>query len=248
MENANSKEYLEKVKIEVLENLRQTSHAPSVQSTIIPSATMLGGVDEDDDILADLDEDENPDVRMTEHRWDKKVTRDDELDESDDEEDTRQNGLVGARQNGAPKRRNIMDYQNPMAAPEDEDDVEMETMDSITTATVPQLDAIVAAAEANAEVNAEVMEQKSRSLTAVAAGEAGPSNAPSRSHSKTAHDNDGDVEMDEPSEETIAAAPEPQAPLSPADSVHAAPSAEPPAVANPIPSIFGDPEPKPQDP
>ena len=109
MENANSREYLEKIKIQVLENLRQTAHAPSVQSTVIPGATIFGGTEEDDDIEADLDEDENPDVRMTEHRWDKKVTRDDELDESEDEAEAQANGIGGTRANGAPKRRNIMD-------------------------------------------------------------------------------------------------------------------------------------------
>jgi len=238
MENANSREYLEKIKIQVLENLRQTAHAPSVQSTVIPGATIFGGTEEDDDIEADLDEDENPDVRMTEHRWDKKVTRDDELDESDDEGESHANGLGVSQANGAPKRRNIMDYQNPDAVADDDNDIEMDTTTGTTAATIPQpqeLAAIIAAA-ANAEVNAEIMEEKSRNLKAEDAAEVGPSNAPSRSHSKAPVDTDGDVQMDEPAAEPTAhpqntPGEEPattvQAPISPAATIQTSQPAEP---------------------
>ncbi|KAG9242942.1 hypothetical protein BJ878DRAFT_143599 [Calycina marina] len=223
MENANSREYLEKIKIQVLENLRHTAHAPSVQSTVIPGATFLGGTEEDDDVVADLDEDENPDVRMTEHRQDKQITRDDEFDESDDEGDARPK-LHGSRINWNGQRRvNFMDFQF-------HDDVEMEisgSRESVPSPPLIEVDVILAAAAANAEVNSEVMDQKSQILVAEATAETGPSNAPSRSHSiKAPIDPDGDIEMDEPAaavsdqeseaEEPISTA---QAPLSPAASI-----------------------------
>src|SRR3954465_3689211 len=104
MENANSKEYLEKIKIQVIENLKKTAHAPSVQMTDVPRTTMMGGMDDEEDELDDLDEDENMDIRATKRQLDQRIARDDELDESDAEEEERP-------RNG-PKRRNIMDYQN----------------------------------------------------------------------------------------------------------------------------------------
>ncbi|KAH8592154.1 hypothetical protein B0O99DRAFT_549448 [Bisporella sp. PMI_857] len=215
MENANSREYLEKIKNQVIFNLRQTAHAPSVQSTEIPRTTITGGTEEDDDIIADQDEDDNPDVRMTQHRWDKKITRNDEFDESDDEDEKHTNGMV--KPNGAPKQRNILDYSTTPAV--QDTDVEMET----TPVPPPQEPATVAVTQANAEVNDEVMDQKSRSLAGSA--EVGPSNAPSQSHSQPppAVDNEGDVNMDaEASETTVAPAqnaPAVEAPLSPAASI-----------------------------
>ena len=218
MDNANSKDYLEKIKIQVIENLKKTAHAPSVQMTDIPRTTIMGGTDEDDAELDDLDEDENKDTRHTQRRWDAQIQRDDELDESDDEEEARANGV--RPQNGTIKRRNIMDYQNANAA----SDIEMDSgaatpdqndVDDLTTAMVT---------EANAEVNAEVMEQKSRSLTAAETAEAGPSNAPSRSHSeKPQLDNEGDIDMTEPEPDTVPAAQVPtsaaEAPISPTATV-----------------------------
>jgi histone deacetylase 1/2 len=222
MENANSEEYLKKIRDQVIANLRQTAHAPSVQSTEIPRTTITGGTEEDDDILADRDEDENADVRMTEQKWDKKVTRDDELYESDDEDGIHTNGMV--KPNGAPRQRNIMDYSAP--AGQDED-TEMET---IPTPTVP---ATVAVTEANAEVIEEVMKQKAREL--VESAEVGPSNAPSRAHSqRQTVDGEGDVTMEAPTEQITADAPaEPaivNAPLSPAASV----PTSVPATAEPV--------------
>src|SRR5690349_7756169 len=119
MENANSKEYLEKIKIQVIQNLRQTAHAPSVQMTDVPRTTIMGGVDDDEAELDDLDEDENKDVRSTKRRWDQRITREDEFEESDDEEENLANGGVSRPQNGASKRRNIMDYKNAHSAASD---------------------------------------------------------------------------------------------------------------------------------
>ena len=230
MENANSKDYLEKIKIQVIENLKKTAHAPSVQMTDVPRTTIMGGTDDDEAELDDLDEDENKDTRHTKRRWDQRVTRDDELDESEDEEEARANGILP--QNGASKRRNIMDYQNSNAVASD---IEMDS--GIATPAQNDVDdmATAMATEANAEVNAEVMERKSRSLTAAETGEAGPSNAPSRSHSaKPQVDNEGDVDMTEPAPAQAAQVPTPaaDAPISPTAS--AAPATPAPATTEPV--------------
>jgi histone deacetylase 1/2 len=189
MENANSRDYLDKIKNQVIANLRKTAHAPSVQSTEIPRTTLLGGIDEDEDILDDADEDMNKDVRHTERSWDKHVTRDDEFDESDDEEQNRANGVHS--QPGPSKRRNIMDYQNPNTAASDIE------MDSGVATPEAREEAVPAVIEANAEVNAKVMEAK-----VAEAGEAGPSNAPSAGarSNKSKVDVEGDTTMEEPSQ------------------------------------------------
>jgi histone deacetylase 1/2 len=128
----------------------------------------------------------NKDVRHTNRSWDKHVTRDDEFDESDDEEQNRANGVLS--QASASKRRNIMDYQNPNAVASD---VEMDS--GVATPEVRE-EAVPAVTEANAEVNAEVMEAK-----VAEAGEAGLSNAPSGAQShKSKVDVEGDTTMEEP--------------------------------------------------
>ncbi|KAI4136591.1 MAG: hypothetical protein L6R39_007713, partial [Caloplaca ligustica] len=119
MDNANHPEYLEKIQLQVIENLkRTTTHAPSVQMTEVPRDSM-GINDEDDAALDDLDEDTHPDQRKTKRQWDKYIERDDELSASEDEEENERHGV--RRQPGMKRRRNIMDYQNPNAAPEDEE-------------------------------------------------------------------------------------------------------------------------------
>ena len=119
MENANSNDYLEKIKTQVIGNLKKTTFAPSVQMQDVPREPMMGLTEEEEAELDDLDDDENKDSRHTQRRWDQHISRDDELDESDDEEESRMNGLRS--QNGRLKRRNIMDYQNPDAAASDID-------------------------------------------------------------------------------------------------------------------------------
>lgn len=115
MDNANSPEYLEKIKVQVIENLKRTAFAPSVQMTDVPRDP-----DEDpDNILDDLDEDEHKDQRYTSRRWDKYVEKDGELSESEDEDENENNGV--RRQPGVRKRRNMMDYQNADAVMEDAD-------------------------------------------------------------------------------------------------------------------------------
>lgn len=107
MENSNSREYLEKITASVIDNLRQTGPAPSVQLQDVPRKPFGGMTDEEEAELDDLDEDENKDVRMTEHRWDKHVEHDNEFEASDDDEMARANGAT--RQNG--NKRSFNDYR-----------------------------------------------------------------------------------------------------------------------------------------
>ena len=109
MDNANSPDYLSKIKIQVIENLKRTTFAPSVQMTDVPRDPE-GMDDEADAVLDDADEDDHKDARWTKRRWDKYVEKEGELSESEDEEENGRNGV--RRQPGAPKRMNIMDYQN----------------------------------------------------------------------------------------------------------------------------------------
>lgn len=108
MENANSPEYLEKIKNQLIENLRRTAHVPSVQMQDVPRHSMGAMTDEDDAELNDLDEDENKDVRMTQRQWEQRIERDDEYDVSDNEEMEKANGV---RRNGS-SRRPFHDYRN----------------------------------------------------------------------------------------------------------------------------------------
>ncbi len=118
MDNANSPEYLEKIKNQVLDNLkRTTSAAPSVQMQDVPREPM--GMDETldeeegrlDDEEADLEA--SKDRRYTNRLWDKHTERDDELSESEDEDMAA--GLGVKKQPGRPRRRGIMEYNNPHA-------------------------------------------------------------------------------------------------------------------------------------
>ena len=116
MDNANSFEYLEKIKTQVIENLKRTAFAPSVQMTDVPRDPE-GYDDEAEAILDDLDEDDNKDTRDTPRRWDKRVTRDEDLSESDDEDEA--NGI--RKKPGRRRRRNMMDFSNPAAPQYPED-------------------------------------------------------------------------------------------------------------------------------
>ncbi|KAL8857839.1 MAG: hypothetical protein Q9178_005595 [Gyalolechia marmorata] len=119
MDNANSREYLDKIQVQVIENLRSTTtHAPSVQMTEVPRDPM-GTNDDEDAALDDLDEDTHADQRKTKRQWDKYIERNDELSASEDEEENERNGV--RRQPGMKRRRNIMNYQNANAVPDDEE-------------------------------------------------------------------------------------------------------------------------------
>ncbi|KAI0397437.1 hypothetical protein F5Y17DRAFT_415512 [Xylariaceae sp. FL0594] len=108
MENANSPEYLEKIKNQLIENLRRTAHVPSVQMQDVPRHSLAAMSDEDDAELDDMDEDENKDVRMTQRQWEQRIERDDEYEASDNEEMEKANGI---HRNGT-TRRTFQDYRN----------------------------------------------------------------------------------------------------------------------------------------
>lgn len=194
MDNANSPEYLEKIKIQVIENLKKTTFAPSVQMQDVPRDSLMGDLDEQEDVLDDADEDDNPDVRNTERRRDLRIARDDELDESEDEEGNKANGV---HSNGAPRRRNIMDYQNPLAVDDMDVDSGAPTPDQKAEVPDAAMDEATTA-EVNAEVNAEVMEDKlAVSASRVDQIEPGASNAASRADSPAPAPEAEDVEMAE---------------------------------------------------
>jgi histone deacetylase 1/2 len=115
MDNANSAEYLRRVTEEVVTNLRQTG-TPSVQMQDVPREPLGGAMDSDaEDEADDIDADQNPDSRLTQREADKRIARDDEFYESEDEEMNEQNGI--RRQPGQQRARNIgiMDSENPYA-------------------------------------------------------------------------------------------------------------------------------------
>jgi histone deacetylase 1/2 len=115
MDNANSAEYLRRVTEEVVTNLRQTG-TPSVQMQDVPRAPLGDAMDSDaEDEADDMDADANPDTKLTQREADKRIARDDEFYDSEDEEMNERNGIH--RQPGQQRSRNIgiMDYENPHA-------------------------------------------------------------------------------------------------------------------------------------
>lgn len=110
MDNANTKDYLDKIRAQVVENLKRTAFAPSVQMTDVPRDPLVDGMDDEADaILDDLDEDENKDKRYTKRRFDQYIEKPGELSDSDDEEETAANGV--RPQPNVLKRRNQINYR-----------------------------------------------------------------------------------------------------------------------------------------
>ena len=97
MDNANSPEYLERIKQTVLENLRRTQTVPSVQMHDVPRGDvgMEDTLDEEEARLDDEDADDeaNKDRRYTQRLWDQKIEREGELSDSEDEEMNEANGV-----------------------------------------------------------------------------------------------------------------------------------------------------------
>ncbi|KAF9957386.1 histone deacetylase [Mortierella alpina] len=84
MDNANTVEYLEKIKQQVFENLSRSKGAPSVQMQPVPRDLNLSDDEDMDD----------PEKRIPQRLWDKRVVPDNEFEESEDEET---NALHGVR-------------------------------------------------------------------------------------------------------------------------------------------------------
>lgn len=76
MENMNTPDYLEKIKTEVFENLSRTLFAPSVQMQEVPR---------DHDMSEDEDE-QDPDDRMGQNYWDRRIMPENEYYDSDEGE------------------------------------------------------------------------------------------------------------------------------------------------------------------
>lgn len=194
MENANSYEYLEKIKIAVIENLKRTAHAPSVQMQDVPRQSM-GMSDDQDAELDDRDEDENPDARLTQRQWEKRVERQDEYEESDDEDMARANGVY--KPNGRSR-------QETNFRPTAKDDDTMEVDSGVATPPEPVVEAApdnddTMIEEELAEVLAEVAQMEAQD--AAAAEQAAEAEKPKI-------DVDGDVDM---AEATSADVKEPEA-------------------------------------
>ena len=196
MDNANSPEYLEKIKVQVIENIKRAAAAPSVQLMDVPRDPE-GMDDEHDAEMDDLDEDENKDTRYSQRRWDKHTEKDGELSDSENEDANERNGV---RRISRRKRMNIMDYQNPNALPDDDDSMTRNRSRGSNEANGDkQSDTLDAAA-----VNGSRQPSKSPKL-----------NGDSPSADNAAATGDGDVEMDEGSNEAPAIIEGPQGPSPP---------------------------------
>ncbi|KAJ9480180.1 Histone deacetylase RPD3 [Pseudozyma hubeiensis] len=131
MEDLNTREYLEKIKIQVFENLRQTAHAPSVQGHVEPRSIIeqmhlenVNGEQEDERMeLGDKNglqvlEDKFPDERVVERR-----EFQDHSSRGDDELDREGRGNAGRveEESGAGERRvAIGEAKNPTADAEED--------------------------------------------------------------------------------------------------------------------------------
>ncbi|RKO89597.1 hypothetical protein BDK51DRAFT_17899, partial [Blyttiomyces helicus] len=79
MENQNTRDYLERMKSRVVDNLRNLAHAPSVQMQEVPR----------DSYSSDEEEEDDKDVRITQRMSDKHRVPENELSDSEDEGDNR---------------------------------------------------------------------------------------------------------------------------------------------------------------
>lgn len=165
MENSNSREYLEKITAAVIDNLRNTGPAPSVQMQDVPRKPFGGMTDEEEAELDDLDEDENKDVRMSEHRWDKNVENAAEFEGSDDEEMASANGKT--RSAG---KRSFNDFSKgdgetdgKATSPKANGDDTEQAADDAHDVNDDTLEDVTAAAEADKEGEAEDAEKTGES-------------------------------------------------------------------------------------
>ncbi|KAL4962265.1 histone deacetylase RPD3 [Aspergillus stella-maris] len=138
MDNANTREYLDKIRTQVVENLKRTAFAPSVQMTDVPRESLVDGMDDEAEaILDDLDEDENKDKRFTKRQFDQYIEKPGELSDSEDEDENAANGV--SRKPVHLKRRNQANYrldladsgvESGMATPQDASSVPDDEMDT----------------------------------------------------------------------------------------------------------------------
>lgn len=192
MDNANTKDYLDKIRIQVIENLKRTAFAPSVQMTDVPRNPLVDGMDDEaDDVMDDLDEDENKDKRFTQRRFDQYVEKPGELlSDSEDEEENAANGV--RRQPGAMRRRNQTNYRNlddsgldsGIATPAEASSVGDGELDAAMDTVMPDIprtepEALTAAATSNdqdtpADADQMVVESEENGPSAVASQQPSP--------------------------------------------------------------------------
>ncbi|KAG9258210.1 uncharacterized protein F5Z01DRAFT_733694 [Emericellopsis atlantica] len=203
MENSNSREYLEKITAQVIDNLRQTGPAPSVQLQDVPRKPFGGMTDEEEAELDDLDEDENKDVRMSERQWDKHIENGAEFEASDDDEHARANGATRSTE----KKRPFDDHREAngdgvngkrsRSANQDDERAEQPPADEVNEPNDPNDDTIddVAMPECPVEEPETEPAQKSEE----------PRENANDTKEATQVDQDGDVGMDDgaPAEEAV---------------------------------------------
>lgn len=186
MDNANTPEYLAKIRNSVIENLSRTKFGPSVQMTNVPG-DIVGMDDEADAEMDDLDQDENPDARYTQRRWDQRIEKDGELSDSEDEEGNARNGIV--KQPGVRKRMNIMDYQNPRAVPD---------LDSgAATPASASANGEAAVAAANGDLHEDLMKAKASASPPLGAAAPAANNQSANASQVSRVSQAGDIDMTE---------------------------------------------------
>ncbi|KAL5361908.1 hypothetical protein BJX96DRAFT_94651 [Aspergillus floccosus] len=244
MDNANTKEYLDKIRAQVVENLKRTAFAPSVQMTDVPRDPLVEGMDDEADaIMDDLDEDENKDKRYTKRRFDQYVEKPGELSDSEDEEESAANGV---RKPAGLRRRNQANFRNldtgdsgldsGVATPAEASSVPDDEMDITADAktTEPALEPETEAAEEPPSRAEEGSNTEQTEMAVDGKEPAAPSAPPSRPGSPKAQDDDTTMEDAGESEAT----PEPhktEQPTAPAPAVtDALPEEKKPVEETPV--------------
>lgn len=181
MENANSHDYLHKIKSTVIDNIRRTGK-PSVEAFMnIPDSMARAYSEDEEDEENDLDADLHPDKRVTQRQRDQQIVDDAEFDDPSDDEEYK-DSLGVRRQPGEKRRRNIMEFQNPNALADDGADTPMGARalngESARTAHQPS--------------PAPPRRSASRASSKAANGTASQARTPA-----PAADEDGDINMDE---------------------------------------------------
>jgi histone deacetylase 1/2 len=236
MDNANTKEYLDKIRNQVVENLKRTAFAPSVQITDVPRDPLVEGMDDEADaIMDDLDDDENKDKRFTKRRFDQYIQKTGELSDSEDEEENAANGV--RRQPGVARRRNQINYRNRdildsgldsgIATPGDASSVpgEDEDMDLTADGPIDQVEDLPAEEPAEAEIAAKADEEDA----APENQEAAPAVTANASSPMTSANSDAHSDVDMEDADAPSREPEQSAPIEAVAAQEKTPPASPPA-------------------
>ncbi|CAO1629109.1 unnamed protein product [Sympodiomycopsis kandeliae] len=85
MEDLNTRDYLEKIKIQVFENLRNTAFAPSVQGHVAPSLPHDQDMEDEDDEIREGDNVQDIRAAKEQRRRDRRIQKNGELSDSEDE-------------------------------------------------------------------------------------------------------------------------------------------------------------------